>query len=181
MKNKLKWARIMKLIRDVEEKYGRISKVPTTDKEWQEIQELCCSEDDKNINLSSKVQKKIAKKVDEGRSISYVANQFKISPYKVTQIIQVFNIQQKPMFYYSVSKNGKPTYFFRSKTKAIPIIFHRKFGNRNIAETYLNNSGYQLKANNFIWKNIPIGSYYMAGHDKFIKKTSEEYIEAKDD
>lgn len=63
MKNKLKWARIMKLIRDVEEKYGRISKVPTTDKEWQEIQELCCSEDDKNINLSSKVQKKIAKRL----------------------------------------------------------------------------------------------------------------------
>lgn len=171
----------MNLIHEVEDRYGSIKKTPMTDKTWQEIQSICCSHGDKSEKIPIELQTKIARKIDEGRPINYVVTHYHVPPDTVSKVITNYGITQKPMFFYVLSKKGEPSYFFRSKQKALPLIFRRTFRTAKIANSFLRNNHYSLRTRNVIWKNIPIGSYYMADHSDFILKSNNDYVEANDD
>lgn len=174
-----RWKTILHLVQQCENKYGSIKKTDSKYPPFVKLQKLCAEKSDQNkIALAPEVQKKIAKKVNDGYTIKFVANQFHTGPDTVIKIADFYQITKKPMFYFILYKDGKPVYYFRSIAVALLHIFHKTFSSKETRTNFLSKNGFKLKKHNTIWKNIPIGGLYMnRTNTKFhTKKSNQDYV-----
>lgn len=174
-----RWMIILHLVQQCEDKYGSIKKTSPKYPPFIKLQKLCAEKVDQNqIALAPEIQKKIARKVDQGYSTAVIAKQFHTGPDTVTKIADFYQITKKPPFYYVLYKKGKPSFYFHSIHDAMITIFHKAFATSKARAEYLKANGYRLRCHNTVWKNIPIGSYYMNLHSKTMhKKSSQDYVD----
>lgn len=175
-----RWKIILHLVQQCEDKYGSIKKTNSKYPPFVELQKLCAEKADQNqIALAPEVQKKIARKVNDGYTVSSIARQFHTGPDTVIRIADFYKITRKPMFYFILYKDGKPVYYFRSIAIALLHIFHKTFSGKKTRTEFLRKNGFRLTKHNTVWKNIPIGSLYMnRTNTKFhTKEKGQDYVD----
>ena len=166
MKDKLKWAQVMNLVRKVEDKYGSIKDTPISDPDFKKLKDLCAITHGNHLNTLTRVsaikQSNILNKISEGYTKTYIRNTYHVSDFTVDQIATAHGVQIIPPFAYILHKDGKKDFYFRSKLKDVSKYFHHYFANSRQLESYLNKNGWLLICRKTIWGSIPIGAQYIS-------------------
>ena len=121
MKDKLKWAQVMGLVKKVEDKYGSIKDTPISDPDFKKLKDLCAITHDNHLNtltrVSAEKQCNILNKIVEGYTKTYIRNLYHVSDFTIDQVATAHGVQIIPPFAYILHKDGEKDFYFRSKLK----------------------------------------------------------------
>ena len=177
-RRKGEWNHVMSLIHRVENKYGSIRDTPETDPTWKEIAKLCTiGSNPHGLKVSAKKQVAVLQKVKQGYTKTYIRGNCHIGEANIDRIVVAAGVQFIQPFSYVLYKEGEGTYFLRSKLRDIPLIFDQRLQNMPAINKYIKENHWNLRCKRTIWKNIPIGSYYISqDHERFIHKKDDNYL-----
>lgn len=175
---KKNWQHVITLIHRVEEKYGSIKATPVDDPDWKEISDMCSMHSEirgEKIHASQQKQLLILRKVNEGYSKKQICAICHTGQDVLNQVMAATNAKLIPHYLYVLSKDGE-RYYLRSKLKDISVIVKRKFSGTAMMNSFLKENDWLLIPKTTIWKQVPIGCYYISrDHTCVIKKIDDEY------
>lgn len=175
---KKKWQYIISLIHRVEIKYGSIKATPVDDPDWEEISDACSMHSEicgEKIHASQQKQLMILRKVNEGYSKKQILAICHIGAGVLNQVMAATNAKLIPHYLYVLSKDGE-RYYLRSKLKDVSVIVKRNFSNTSAMTSFLKENNWLLIPKTTIWKQVPVGCYYISrDHTCVIKKIDDEY------
>lgn len=174
---KEQWNHVMKLIHKCEDKYGSIKQTPADDETWLEIKSLCNVKHPVKEMPNPEIEALIVKEISEGRSEKYIHEKHRIDFTHIHQVMAKHKLVNIPTFYYVLSKKGEATYVLTSQVRGVSAVFHHNFHNTMTLNRFLKAHGYKLRSKEMLWKNIPVGTYYVGpNYSKPILKRNDRYL-----
>lgn len=176
---KKEWPRVLTLVRKIERKYGSVTKAPSTDEDLQLLHQIYATKGNK---ATDKIPKKevanILEDIKAGYRTRYIAKKYHYSDSVIYRIADANGVSFKPVFRYELTKNDGHNYYFNSIIPAAKLILNKKYATASEATQALEAKGYRLQLKNVIWKNVPLGSYYMATQHTYFhyKATPTDYM-----
>lgn len=166
------------LIRELEEEYGSIAKVPETDSKMKQVHQLLPigrRSEDKKYDHAIQLNY-------EGYSNAHIAQVTHHSKATIISYFKKHNIKQKQTFYYKVvAPDHLTTYYADSLNHLYKIIFNKRTTNSTYTKIHFLKKGYAIRTKKIIWIDIPNGSYYCIRNSSnlYIKNGIDSYMNSQ--
>lgn len=167
-------AKTLHLVQQCEDKYGSIADTPADYKPFIKLQKMWADEPGNNINVAPEIQKEIAKKIDQGFRDTYICQKYHVGTENLVKIATLYHVNPKKMFYYVVQGKNSAKFYFSNIHQGMKALFNREFTDPKCRNKFLAAHGLTMKYRNTIWKDVPIGDFYLTGDSLFFKKKKSE-------